>query len=138
MSAGIAQENGNLQNITFSVGPGETFVVPQGLLHYNHNQQCEPNIFFQSFDSADPGALNVIGALAAFNNAGASWQARRVPSHWTKPAWHAVAMGPLVLPATASWVSLRSSWPFSASTDVSSAFRVQNVLQIHAVRCMVK
>ena len=70
MSAGVAQENGNLQNITFDVNPGETFVVPQGLLHYNHNQECFPNVFFQSFDSADGGALNVIGALAAFNDAG--------------------------------------------------------------------
>ena len=68
MSAGISQENGNLQNITFDVNPGETFVVPQGLLHYNHNQECFPNVFFQSFDSADGGALNVIGALSAFND----------------------------------------------------------------------
>lgn len=42
----------------------------QGLLHYNHNQECEPNIFFQSFDNADGGAINVIGALAAFSAAG--------------------------------------------------------------------
>ena len=70
MSAGIAQENGNLQNITFDVNPAEVFVVPQGLLHYNHNQECTPNVFFQSFSDSDPGAINVIGALAAFNNAG--------------------------------------------------------------------
>jgi hypothetical protein len=67
MSAGIAQENGALQNITLKINPGEVFTAPQGLLHYNHNQNCTPNVFFQSFDSADPGALNVIGALAAFN-----------------------------------------------------------------------
>lgn len=42
----------------------------QGLLHYNHNQKCTANIFFQSFDSADGGAINVIGALAAFAAAG--------------------------------------------------------------------
>ena len=40
-------------------------MVPQGLLHHNHNAQCEPNVFLQSFTSSDPGALNVIGALAA-------------------------------------------------------------------------
>ena len=80
MDAGIAQENGNLQNITFDVNPGETFVVPQGLLHYNHNQQCFPNVFFQSFDSADAGALNVIGALAAFNNAGTDGAAAMLAS----------------------------------------------------------
>ena len=65
MDAGISQENGAAQDITFDVGPGEVFVVPQGLLHYNHNDQCFPNVFLQSFTSSDPGALNVIGALAA-------------------------------------------------------------------------
>lgn len=43
-------------------------MVPQGLLHFNHNQQCFPNVFFQSFNDADPGALNVIGALAALGD----------------------------------------------------------------------
>jgi hypothetical protein len=66
MSVGIAQENLALQNITLTINPGEVFMAPQGLLHYNHNQQCEPNAFFQTFDSADPGVLNVIGALADF------------------------------------------------------------------------
>lgn len=65
MDAGIAQENGALQDITFEVAPGEVFVVPQGLLHHNHNAQCTPNVFLQSFSSSDPGALNVIGALSA-------------------------------------------------------------------------
>jgi mannose-6-phosphate isomerase-like protein (cupin superfamily) len=65
MDAGIAQENGAAQDITFDVNPGEVFVVPQGLLHHNHNAQCTPNVFLQSFTSSDPGALNVIGALAA-------------------------------------------------------------------------
>ena len=67
MDAGISQENGAAQDITFDVNPGEVFVVPQGLLHYNHNAQCFPNVFLQSFTSSDPGALNVIGALAAMN-----------------------------------------------------------------------
>ena len=70
MDAGVAQENGALQNITIKINPGEVFVVPQGLLHHNHNQQCEPNVFLQSFSNSDPGALNVIGALAAFNDVG--------------------------------------------------------------------
>jgi hypothetical protein len=70
MSGGIAQENMALQNITIKINPGEVFMVPQGLLHYNHNRECHPNAFFQSFDGSDPGALNVIGALAAFNAAG--------------------------------------------------------------------
>ena len=65
MDAGISQENGALQDITFDVNPGEVFVVPQGLMHHNHNRQCFPNVFLQSFTSSDPGALNVIGALAA-------------------------------------------------------------------------
>jgi hypothetical protein len=70
MDAGISQENGAAQNITFEVAPGEVFVVPQGLLHHNHNRQCFPNVFLQTFTSSDPGALNVIGALASLNGAG--------------------------------------------------------------------
>ena len=65
MSAGISQENGQAQDITFEVNPGEIFLVPQGLLHYNHNQECIPNVFFQSFDSADGGAINIAGALTS-------------------------------------------------------------------------
>lgn len=68
--AGISQENGAEQDITFEVNPGEVFVVPQGLLHHNLNQQCEPNVFLQSFTSSDPGALNVIGAIAAMSAGG--------------------------------------------------------------------
>ena len=70
MDAGISQENGAAQNITFRTGPGEVFVVPQGLLHHNHNAQCTPNVFLQSFTSSDPGAINIIGALAAMHVAG--------------------------------------------------------------------
>ena len=80
MSAGISQENGFAQDITLEINPGEVFAVPQGLMHYNHNQECEPNVFFQSFDSADPGALNVIGALAAFNAAGGDGAAAMLAS----------------------------------------------------------
>ena len=68
MDAGISQENGAIQDITFDVGPGEVFVVPQGLMHHNHNDQCIPNVFLQSFSSSDPGALNVINALAAMRD----------------------------------------------------------------------
>ena len=65
MNAGISQENGGAQDIVFDVNPGEVFTVPQGLMHFNHNQECFPNVFFQTFNNADPGALNVVGALAA-------------------------------------------------------------------------
>jgi hypothetical protein len=79
--AGIAQENTFLQNITFDVNPGEVFVAPQGLLHYNHNIDCTPNVFLQTFSNADPGnALNVIGALAAFNDAGGDTKAAMIAS----------------------------------------------------------
>jgi hypothetical protein len=75
MDAGISQENGVAQNITFLVEPGEVFVVPQGLLHHNHNRQCIPNVFLQTFTSSDPGALNVIGALSAINMVGEAGKA---------------------------------------------------------------
>ena len=70
MGAGISEANGVAQDITLDINAGKVFAVPQGLMHCDHNQECEPNVFFQSFDSADPGALNVIGALVAFNTAG--------------------------------------------------------------------
>eukprot|EP00892_Ulva_mutabilis_P001903 jgi/Ulvmu1/11713/UM008_0124.1 len=68
MDAGISQENGAAQDITFEVAPGEVFVVPQGLVHYNHNSRCEPNLFTQTFSSADGGAINLVGALAALRD----------------------------------------------------------------------
>ncbi|NJR42359.1 MAG: cupin domain-containing protein [Akkermansiaceae bacterium] len=79
MDAGISQENGSAQDITFEVAPGEVFVVPQGLMHHNHNVQCTPNVFLQSFTSSDPGALNVIGALAALRDG--SDAGARTPSY---------------------------------------------------------
>eukprot|EP00892_Ulva_mutabilis_P012392 jgi/Ulvmu1/9525/UM053_0013.1 len=72
MDAGISQENGVAQDITFEVGPGEVFLVPQGLMHYNFNARCEPNFFTQTFTSSDGGAINVVGALAALRDGSAS------------------------------------------------------------------
>jgi len=70
MDAGVSQENGAAQDITFKVEPGEVMTVPQGLLHHNHNAQCTPNVWLQTFSGADPGALNVVGALAAMADGG--------------------------------------------------------------------
>lgn len=72
MDAGISQENGAAQDITFEVSPGEVFVVPQGLVHYNHNSRCEPNLFTQTFSSADGGAINLVGALGALRDGSAA------------------------------------------------------------------
>lgn len=63
MSVGVAQENGGLQNITFQASPGDVFIAPQGLIHFNANQQCAPLAFIQSFNSADAGAINVSTGL---------------------------------------------------------------------------
>jgi mannose-6-phosphate isomerase-like protein (cupin superfamily) len=69
MNGGVAQENGAAQNVTFTVGPGELMVAPQGLMHFNANYQCSPLAFLQSFNNADPGALSVGNALAALGGA---------------------------------------------------------------------
>eukprot|EP00892_Ulva_mutabilis_P009342 jgi/Ulvmu1/6780/UM030_0118.1 len=71
----IKKANEDLQfilkkDITFDAPPGTVFVVPQGLLHFNHNRECIPNVFFQTFTSADPGAINIVGALAALRDGG--------------------------------------------------------------------
>ena len=81
MDAGISQENGAVQDITFEVAPGQVFVVPQGLLHHNHNDQCFPNVFLQSFTSSDPGALNVIGAIAAMRDGSEAGEAAIIASN---------------------------------------------------------
>jgi hypothetical protein len=80
MDAGIAQENTFAQNITFDVNPGEVFIAPRGLVHFNHNSQCTPNVFLQSFTSSDPGALNIIGALAALRDGSAAGEAAIIAS----------------------------------------------------------
>jgi hypothetical protein len=80
MDAGIAQENMARQDITFQVKPGQVFTVPQGLLHYNHNAQCRPLAYLQTFNSADPGALNVINALAALRDGSAAGEAAIIAS----------------------------------------------------------
>jgi hypothetical protein len=81
MDAGIAQENMSRQDITFQVKPGQVFVAPQGLLHYNHNNQCTPLVYLQTFNSADPGALNVIGAIAALRDGSAAGKAAIIASN---------------------------------------------------------
>jgi hypothetical protein len=75
MDAGIIQENTFAQNITFEVNPGEVFIAPRGLIHHNHNRQCYPNVFFQSFTSSDPGAINIVSALAAMRDGGEAGEA---------------------------------------------------------------
>ncbi|KAK9808668.1 hypothetical protein WJX72_001603 [[Myrmecia] bisecta] len=69
MSTTLVWHTGGLQNITLTVSPGEVFVAVQGLLHFNHNPSCNPLVYFQSFNSADPGTVNIIAALAALNGA---------------------------------------------------------------------
>jgi hypothetical protein len=80
MDVGVAQENTALQNITLQINPSEVFVVPQGLLHYNHNRQCTPLAFFQTFNQAEGAALNVVGALAALSASGEAGLAAAVAS----------------------------------------------------------
>jgi hypothetical protein len=80
MHAAIAHENTFAQNITFDVNPGEVFIATRGLLFFNHNIQCVPNVFLQSFTSSDTGALNTIGALAALRDSGATGEAPIIAS----------------------------------------------------------
>jgi len=69
MGAGLSEENGGRQNVTFDVSPGQSFLVPQGLVHFNANKGCTPLVFLQAFNHADPGAINIIGALASLKGA---------------------------------------------------------------------
>lgn len=40
-------------------------------MHFNANQGCKPLAFVQYFNSADPGALNLMGAMPALAGSGA-------------------------------------------------------------------
>jgi oxalate decarboxylase/phosphoglucose isomerase-like protein (cupin superfamily) len=65
----LAQELGSADNLTVTVGPGEVFIVPQGLLHFWGNLNCKPAVLFQSYDNADPGSVVRCHTACCFCNA---------------------------------------------------------------------
>lgn len=97
MNAGISEENGGRQNVTFTVGPGQSFLVPQGLLHFNANKGCTPIVFIQMFNNADAGTISVVGALAALKEVDYSTIAASNASSATPSPLGAFALDPTCL-----------------------------------------
>jgi len=54
------------RTITNVVSAGQITVFPQGLLHEEQNNDCEPAIFISAFSSEDPGVLQVVNRLFTF------------------------------------------------------------------------
>ena len=54
------------RTITNVVSAGQITVFPQGLLHEEQNNDCEPAIFISAFSSEDPGVLQIVNRLYTF------------------------------------------------------------------------
>jgi hypothetical protein len=61
---GFVEENGGgVRLYITTVHAGMTVHVPQGLLHFSHNQECTPAGFLANFAYRDPGTQSTIPAL---------------------------------------------------------------------------
>lgn len=66
---GFIEENANLAGtvggrfINETLTSGQTIVIPQGLIHFAQNLQCEPAQFIASFPTSDPGTVTVAEAF---------------------------------------------------------------------------
>ncbi|KAJ7036695.1 RmlC-like cupin domain-containing protein [Mycena alexandri] len=55
---GMITEN-NARFIMTEIGPGGMTIFPQGSVHFQLNEGCEPALFVSGFNSEDPGALQI-------------------------------------------------------------------------------
>ncbi|KAJ7770024.1 RmlC-like cupin [Mycena metata] len=55
---GMITENG-ARFIMTEIGPGGMTIFPQGSVHFQLNEGCEPAMFVSGFNSEDPGALQI-------------------------------------------------------------------------------
>ncbi|DBA97199.1 TPA: hypothetical protein ACH3X1_014958 [Trebouxia sp. C0004] len=68
---GFIEENANRADtaggrfINATVSAGQTFFIPQGLVHFGQNLQCTPAQFIATFPTGDPGTVTI--SLAFFN-----------------------------------------------------------------------
>ncbi|KAL3158143.1 hypothetical protein ABBQ32_011738 [Trebouxia sp. C0010 RCD-2024] len=66
---GFIEENPNQAGtvggrfINATLTAGQTVIVPQGLIHFAQNLQCEPAQFIASFPTSDPGTVSVAEAF---------------------------------------------------------------------------
>lgn len=62
---GFAEENTGRPFIGGNVKTGQTVIIPQGLIHFAQNLECEEGQFIASFPNRDPGTVTT--ALTFFN-----------------------------------------------------------------------
>ena len=55
----FVEENGGKGAVVNAISPGEVFVVPQGLIHYQQNLGCEAATFLAALNNEDPGAVTI-------------------------------------------------------------------------------
>ena len=75
---------------------------------------CYPNVFTQTFNNGDPGSINVINALAAFNNPSVNQAGRSAMNAANAGSLTASALGAVALDqACLARCNLTSSgrWP---------------------------
>lgn len=61
----LVEENGG-RFVESNVTAGQTFIIPQGLLHYAINHECEPAQLLTSFPTRDSGTQTIASALFKF------------------------------------------------------------------------
>ncbi|KAK9804999.1 hypothetical protein WJX73_010155 [Symbiochloris irregularis] len=67
---GMVEENAGMNRLIFeNITQNSTIHVPQGVLHFSHNPNCEPAAFLASFAHKDPGTQTMWGSMM------------RVPTH---------------------------------------------------------
>lgn len=60
ISFGMIEENANMNNpVIVNMTQGDTVHVPQGVMHFSHNNECEPAAFLANFGVSDPGTQTI-------------------------------------------------------------------------------
>ena len=58
---GFVQENGT--SVENTIASGSSAVFPQGLVHYQFNDACEPATYTITYNNAEGGTVNIVPAL---------------------------------------------------------------------------
>lgn len=77
LRAGFVEENGGGGAVVNDLSKGDVSFVPQGLVHYQQNLDCEPASFLASLNSEDAGLVLVVTLI--FSLPSEAIQARQCP-----------------------------------------------------------
>jgi len=66
---GMVEENaGNNELVLRNFTQNETIHIPQGILHFSYNPNCEPAAFLANFPNRDPGTQTIWGSMMRIPN----------------------------------------------------------------------